>query len=234
MTTTPGISGRPLRLSVLAVIGLCLVALPGRAPANPTQGSGPETPVPGHEAAVGWELAREAKATRVFARSSPASRMREVLVRSRIAAPPERVLEVITDYARYAEFMPYVEESRVIRELEGASWVFNQLDFPWPIGDRYYTIEIATRRTDSEHPRIRVAWTLADPDPILPVGRGVLINVNDGYWELQATPDGKHTDVTYYVHTDPAGALPAWAINFANARAAPEVIDAVRVRATSD
>lgn len=235
MASSSGGTGRRSTSAVgLAIVALGWMTLPGHAPADAAPPGGPETPARGQETAAGWTLESDDEVTRVFARSTSGSRVREVLVRSTIAAPPERVLEVIADYAHYAEFMPYVEESRVVEELEGQPWLFTQLDLPWPIGDRYYTIAIATTRTESERPSIRVEWTMVDPEQHLPVGRGVAVTVNDGYWELQATADGARTDVTYYVHTDPAGDLPTWAIDFANARAAPQVIEAVRSRAERD
>jgi hypothetical protein len=47
---------------------------------------------------------------------------------------------------------------------------------------------------------------------------------------LQQLGDSKSTQVTYFVHTDPGGALPAWVINIANKESAPSVVKAVRAR----
>ncbi len=44
-----------------------------------------------------------------------------------------------------------------------------------------------------------------------------------------AAGDGA-TRVTYFIHTDPGGVLPAFAVNFANTVAVPLVIEKVRAR----
>jgi len=63
--------------------------------------------------------------------------------------------------------------------------------------------------------------------------RGVVrINVNDGFWKLEPS-DGK-THATYYLYTDPGGAVPKFVANFANRTAVPNVFKAIRKAVTSD
>ena len=54
--------------------------------------------------------------------------------------------------------------------------------------------------------------------------------MNEGYWEMKPI-DADHTEVTYYVYTDPAGAIPTFMANTAQRSALPKVVLAVRKRA---
>lgn len=180
--------------------------------------------------AEGWKRSGGDREIGVYSRRVQGSDLHEVLAVARIDAPPERLLSVVGDYERYPDFMPYVEKTVVEKRNGESAWIFQQLDFPWPISNRYYTIRLnTTARQDKGD--YRVEWTLADANEFRREGTGVRTPVNNGHWELCATNGGKSTLVTYYVHTHPGGTLPAWAVNMANEIAVPSVIKAVKAQA---
>jgi uncharacterized protein YndB with AHSA1/START domain len=98
----------------------------------------------------------------------------------RIAAPPERVWEVIADYARYPEFVPGVRGCRVVRAPGGARHVEYDVD----LGVRRIRYVLALRE---ERPR-RLSWTLVE---------GELLTRSEGAWEL--TESGGATLARYTV-----------------------------------
>lgn len=169
-------------------------------------------------------------AIKICSRAVPGSAIREVLAKTVIAAPSARVFAAISDYSRYPEFMPYVTESEIVKNEAEALWVFQQLDLPWPISDRYYTIQMLADMSCAAQGAYRLQWNLVRDDPSLHRGVGEPTLLNVGAWELQLGSAGTSTYVTYFIHTDPGGALPAWAINMANNVAIPAVIEAVRQR----
>lgn len=59
-----------------------------------------------------------------------------------IDVPPEKVFRVVTDNEDFEEFMPYVKQSDVERIKERSIMNYQYLDFPFPIGDRYYKLHI--------------------------------------------------------------------------------------------
>ena len=166
----------------------------------------------------------------ICSRAVPGSSIREVLAKAVIAAPSARVFAVISDDSRYPEFMPYVTESEIVKNEAGEFWVFQQLDLPWPISDRYYTIHLLDDLSCAAQGAYRLQWNLVRDDPSLRKGVGEPTLVNVGAWELQPDNTGTSTSVTYFIHTDPGGALPAWVINMANNVAVPKIIEAVRQR----
>ena len=139
-----------------------------------------------------------------------------------IDVPPEKVFRVVTDNEDFEEFMPYVKQSDVERIKERSIMNYQYLDFPFPIGDRYYKLHILHTIENTDNGKVfKSTWTYVK-------GSG---NIKDTYgsWILEEYGQGK-TLATYVVCTDPGGSLPKWALNMATKISLPEIIDRVRQR----
>lgn len=180
---------------------------------------------------AGWQCAHQAEEIRVYERKIPDSKIHEVAAISIIHAPMPTIARLISDYAGYPQFMPYVTRSDIESEANGQTWVFQQLAFPFPISNRFYTIRLGADASRSKEGIFRLSWQLADPNHAARKGTGEPVLINHGFWKLEAIGEGRDTHVTYFVHTDPGGALPSWVVNLANQAAVPKVIDAVRRKA---
>jgi len=137
-------------------------------------------------------------------------------------ASPENVFAILTDYASFIYFMPYCRKVEVQKKEEEKSWVRFELDFPWPIGDRHYTLCLTGEREEADGgPALVSRWTYV-PDSG---------NINDTYgsWEVRPYEDGK-SFVRYTVFTDPGGKVPGWAANMATDVAVPNIIEGLRKR----
>ncbi len=97
----------------------------------------------------------------------------------RIEVPPERLFDVIVDYARYPEFVPGVRSCRP-RQDGGARLVDYEVD----LGVR--RVRYSLRHVE-ERPH-RVTWSLASGDAM---------RISNGSWELAA--DGTGTRARYTV-----------------------------------
>ena len=139
-----------------------------------------------------------------------------------VDATPEDVFAVLTDYASFVHFMPYCRKVEIQKKEEEKSWVRFELDFPWPIGDRHYTLCLTDTREEADDATVLVSrWTYV-PDSG---------NINDTYgsWEVWPYEDGS-SFVRYTVFTDPGGKVPGWAANMATDVAVPNVINGLRKR----
>jgi ribosome-associated toxin RatA of RatAB toxin-antitoxin module len=184
----------------------------------------------GEPPATAWVLAANTDAVCVYTHATETTNIQEIRAETSMAASPARILRVVSDYAHYPDFMPYVKTSEVIKVDAEASWVFQQLALPFPVSDRYYTIRLVADKHLADEGTYRVTWALAGSDVPDRTGQGVRLLTNSGYWHLQQLGDSQSTHVTYFVHTNPGGALPAWVINIANKESAPSVVKAVRAR----
>ena len=179
----------------------------------------------------GWQIQNDQDNIKIYNRKIPGSDIREVLALTTINFPALRLFDTVSDYAHYKDFMPYVQKSEVLPPIQDHKIRISQeLNFPWPISNRYYTIELTADTTQAHLANYAVSWTLSPEE--IPEDKGVQLKINDGYW-LFCTVEENRTFVEYYIHTDPGGILPLWAVNLANTKAVPEVINAVQHRAAS-
>jgi ribosome-associated toxin RatA of RatAB toxin-antitoxin module len=179
----------------------------------------------------GWETARKSDDLVVFARENGASGTRDIFAVAEFGAGPEAVFRVVTDYAHYADFMPYVKEARVLeRKSESRVSVYAHISPPL-VDDRDWAIDVTlTSGTAANGGVFKTEWT-AIPDAV-PARDGVVrVRLNKGTWTLEPLDGGKRTRVTYKVSTHPGGSIPTWMANKSNTVAIPDLFKAVRKRA---
>lgn len=105
-----------------------------------------------------------------------------------VEAPPEVVWGVITDYAKYPEWMPEVEEMTVLKEEGNVREVRYDLLFKISIIKRKVTY---TMRMLSKKPE-RIEWELIDGD----------FDYSVGGWQLVPAKGGKATMAYYSTYTN--------------------------------
>jgi len=178
-----------------------------------------------------WELAGEANAVRVLQRPWPGSEFPEAMARTVFATTPRRVYQVVSGYDRFADFIPYVLESRVLATRGALRWVYQRLRFPGPITDRHYVIRVEDTRGQNGPGSIQIHWRLAVDQAAAGRGAGVLRPAAmRGAWLLQPLDGGTRTDARYIIHLDPGGALPSWFMSLASGLYLRRVMAAVRGR----
>lgn len=177
-----------------------------------------------------WQKVSHADGVVVLARQQPGSPVAEMKALGEIDAPPHEVLRVLRDYPNYKKFMPHTEESRVLATSEGGRVVDFYSVVTAPVVDKR---DYAVRTRDESDWRegqgyLKVTWRELE-EGVPPVPPGVVrVKRNEGYWVLEPREGGKKTFATYYLHTDPGGALPGWVINMANRNSVPEVFKTLR------
>lgn len=193
----------------------------------------------------GWVLKSSGELT-IYNRERADSPIKELLMIFSVDSPPARVYKVICDLANFKDFMPYTVVSEVLNRKEIGNkeivYFFTILDLPI-VSNRYYTIKLINEPDpDGKVGAFRSAWNLSDdpaldPKPNDPRFKGIVdpkfydcvkTAKNNGYWLVE--PQGGGSKVTYYVYTDPGGAIPAWVANQANSVAAPKLAKAVKER----
>lgn len=120
-----------------------------------------------------------------------------------IAAPIDRVIAHLTDFAALGKWMPRVADLRVLERGADEAVVYFRFDLPWPISDRDWTLRYRWRRDGD---RFVMTWCdAADRGP--PPGSAVRVTPMRGYWELTAIAAGK-TLARYVFLAELGGSLP--------------------------
>jgi hypothetical protein len=170
----------------------------------------------------------------VYSRARAGSDVQEVRGQGSFDAPPWIIKNVIDDVGRYSEFMPYTAKSKVLSKGDGFVVSYQRLAVPLA-DDRDYTIKIfdESKEDAAGHVVWKNRWTSANKLGPAPIDGVVRVGVNEGYWELRELDGGKHTQASYYVYTNPGGAMPAFLVNAANTQAVPDLFKSV-ARAAAD
>lgn len=210
--------------SLLVILSLIPEShLPAMAVAAPP----PDINHPGSE----WTEAYRKDTTIIFTKD--AGNSREIIAFTAVKARPEAVFNAICDFGHYPEFMPYVEESRVIRQTGHHELITYQRVAPPFVSERDYPTRMKIVRDTSAN-LFTFEWHAA-PDT-LPESEDVIrIRLNEGAWRIEPLEtDRKQTRLTYRVLVDPGGSIPAFVANLSSTVAVPGLLDAVRKRASEE
>jgi hypothetical protein len=172
---------------------------------------------------------------RVLARERADSDVKEVMGEGSFAAPPWVIKNVIDDVARYQEFMPFTKHSPVVATGDGWVVSYQRLAIPF-LADRDYAVKIVDESVEDANGKVtwKNRWSQAN-HLVPPPAEGVLrVAAVDGWWRLEDLDQGTRTKATYYVYTNPGGALPAALVNLGNARGVPDLFRAVAKAASLD
>jgi hypothetical protein len=171
----------------------------------------------------GWKRAKTERDLTVFSRKARGSNIHETKAVGTFDAPPRVVWAAIRDYDRYEEFIPYVKQSRIVEREGAVLHVHSELKLPI-VSERDYVLRVVDESKGDEY---LATWTASDKGP--PPRAGVIrITNTKGFWHLEPIDGGKRTRGTYYIFSDPAGALPAWVANRGNTTAIPDIFNAFR------
>ena len=180
---------------------------------------------------AGWKSVSSNPALTLYSRTRKDSSVKELKAVGTIDAPPWVVRNVIDDAENYAQFMPYVVESRVLKR-DGATLVGYQRLAPPLVSARDYTVSVRNTSTvGTSGTTYCSAWQTANA--LGPAERSgtVRVKVTEGQWLMEPVDNGTKTRATYQVFTDAGGAIPAFIMNRANTTAIPHLFDAIRKQA---
>lgn len=163
----------------------------------------------------------------VWVRDVPVSGLHEIRARVVIEAPALRVWSVLNDTARFTEFMPYVVEARIVAPAADGHIEYQRIDPPF-VGQRDYIVRVTSEHDAASGTRWR-RWSAVGARGPSPIDGVVRIEVNEGEWAVRADGEGRSI-ASYYLYTDPGGAIPAWIANRANRSTVPKLMEAVRQR----
>jgi uncharacterized protein YndB with AHSA1/START domain len=179
---------------------------------------------------VGSQLWHDASDIRIYQSSTLDAAAPAVRAELLFDAPPQLVHQIITDYDRFAQFVPAVALSRTVGCARNVCWVHQRLDLPAPLAPREYLLEVTDRLHPGQGIYARIGWTSLPSTAAGLVATDVVVPRFSGYWVLRPVQGGRATAATYGVSFDPGGELPGWLIKPAFDRYAQSVIDALRKR----
>ena len=194
----------------------------------------------------GWKCEKKDSNLRIYVHEIPGKDVPKVQLVGIVDASPKQVFQVVTDYAHFKDFMPYVDVTHVIHtERVNKNTAVNYVFFfvnPPVISGRYYTLKLTDESNVSLEGKAgsyRSRWDLVTRGVYheTPESPGIKNLVHDkdavetrgnqGFWLMQPLDGGKKTRVIYQVLTDPGGSIPHWIANKAQMKTLPDLLDTV-------
>jgi len=155
---------------------------------------------------------------------------RRIVAVAEVEAPPEVVFNVITDFERYPDFMPYVKESRVLSCMGDSEVITYARVVPPFVSERDYPLKVRmTHGMSSNGGVFKIEWT-AIPEAQPEIEGVVRVKLNEGSWLAEPREGGTRTRLTYTLLTNPGGLIPAFVVNMSNTIAIPKLFEAVKKR----
>ena len=158
-----------------------------------------------------WELSVKKEGISVYTASEPSSKFKKVKAEMEFQASLAQITAVIMDVDLYHEWIYQCTHSKVLKQISKSEMIYYHItNAPWPISPRdlisHFKISIQGRQELEIH-----SYSL--PQYIPEKSNMVRIKNSNGSWKISSIPGGK-VKAVYFLHVDPGGNIPSWAINW--------------------
>jgi hypothetical protein len=177
-----------------------------------------------------WETVAE-KPYVVKVRPRPGTAAKDVWAEGELAASAVDVQAALSDMDSYRLWMPYVKESRTLKELpDGARLTYTRLDLPVVSARDYVCRLVSESRLAEDGTGVFAQRWSAEPDAIPERRSTVRLRLNEGSWRVEPRGEGRSYAV-YRFTVDPAGSIPGFLANMGQKDGVVDTFRAVEKRA---
>lgn len=178
-----------------------------------------------------WETVQTGAIT-IKTREKSGSAVKEVWAEGLIRAEVQDIQKTLMTPDNFANFMPYVKESREFGEPDpdGGVFVYTRLELPWVKSRDYVTkvwLEEGVKPDGSGEFKNR--W-VAQSDKIPSRNNIIRLKYNAGSWHVTPKGEGK-SHAVYKFAVDPGGWIPGFAADLGNTKGVSEQFEAVEKEA---
>ena len=159
--------------------------------------------------AADWKEAKDEDGIKVSLSEVPGSAYKAYQGVTTIKAPLAKIRALQEDVAGACAWIHECKSQKLLKTEGDQSWTYTQFNTPWPVTARDSVLHVTTvEGADGSLTR-----KLEGVPKYIPEEKGfVRVAQVDGFWKL--VPKGDNlTEVTYQVHTEPGGSVPALIAN---------------------
>lgn len=156
-----------------------------------------------------WKVAKNEDGIKVSLSEVPGSDYKAYQGVTLINAPLVKIKGLQEDVAGACSWIHECKTQKLLKHEGDKSWTYTQFNTPWPVTPRDSILEVTT----TVAPDGTLTRNLKGVPTYIPEEKGfVRVAQVDGFWKL--VPKGENlTEVTYQVHTEPGGSVPAMVAN---------------------
>lgn len=158
-----------------------------------------------------WSLERETEGMKVYLREAVDSDIKEIKIETTLSASLDAVVSVLKDVPLYSDWVyKCLEANRLQASTNTSSLYYCRLDFPWPMSDRDFVAKSKLR----QDPDSRTVYIDVKGVPNYKSAKEDIVRITDLNIHYVLEPiSAKQVKMTYRLHSDPGGSIPAWLVN---------------------
>jgi hypothetical protein len=156
-----------------------------------------------------WKLVKEEVGIKVYTKTETGSEYKAFKGEMEINCKIENVVEVLKNMDSINSWVVNCEGIKLLKTEDNDLYYYIETALPWPFNHRDMVYRFQYKEVNSEQVRVIVTGI---PDYIPPRKGIVRMVKTDGYWLLTST-DTSRTTITYQMHVEPGGLIPAWLAN---------------------
>lgn len=160
---------------------------------------------------VGWTLKNEKDNVKVFYRKTESVQELKLAASLRTTLPG--LVDLLSEVENYPKWGYKVVEARLLKRVSDTEmFYYTRLDFPWPLADRDMVMHTILEQDPKTHQVVSNSTAVPNYLPEVPD----VVRITDArtQWLLVPGKDG-WVYVEYFLHTNPGGNIPDWAVNMA-------------------
>jgi hypothetical protein len=156
-----------------------------------------------------WKLVKEETGIKVYTKSEPGSEYKAFKAEMVVGCNIEKVVGVLKNTNTNNSWVVNCRGVELLKEDGDNQYYYIETSLPWPFESRDMVYHFQYLNINSGQVKVIVTGI---PEYIKPKEGIVRMAKTDGYWLLTSTDKNK-TDITYQMHVEPGGLIPAWLAN---------------------
>ena len=160
---------------------------------------------------VKWELKDDRDGIAVYTGNVGGSKFKALKVSCTFNATLSQMVEALMDVDRTPEWLFHTAGCFIVKQITPADlYYYSVVEIPWPVSNRDFVSHLKV----SQDPASRVVTIDANCVEGMVAAKANMVRVtySTGKWIL-APVGGNQVKLTYTIHADPGGSIPAWLSN---------------------
>ncbi len=183
----------PLSACLLPIVAL--LAQPASAQENPNP----------------WDKVKDADRIQVYERDFPGSYIHELKIVMEVDASVDEIQALANDIPAFEDWVYKCVEARDLGDDPEGGYYYTRVDVPWPMDDRDLAVRV--NGTVDESTGVYTSQSVAVPARVPEVEGVVRMTTYQVETTYEPRADGTGTTMTYVMHSEPGGSVPAWVSN---------------------
>jgi hypothetical protein len=156
-----------------------------------------------------WDLVKEKAGIKVFTKIESGSEYKAFKAEMEVNCKVENIVEVLKNMKSINNWVVNCKEVKLLKSEDNEQYYYIETALPWPFVNRDMVYHFQYMEINGEQVRVNVTGI---PEYIKPREGIVRMAKTSGYWLLTSIA-ADTTAVTYQMHVEPGGSIPAWLAN---------------------